>query len=148
MILSLPPDGKKQWSLLSALSAFQEFSSYLQLKRTHKMVHSFTAPISGSYSMVRSSRLIQSCQLPLGTALREDLRGACGCQPIPWSPVGSEEEEAGAGTPLGRRRGWCWGRPRWPAEAHLLSQDPELVPWASQGQGQPHPGQRGVVRLR
>lgn len=34
-----------------------EFSSYLQLKRTHKMACPFTAPISSLYSMVRCSRL-------------------------------------------------------------------------------------------
>ena len=119
MILSLPPDGEKKWSLLSALTALQEFPSYLQLKRTHKMAHPFTAPISGSYSMVRSSRLIQSCQLPLGTALQEDLRGACGdgCQPTPRSPVESEGEEAGVGSHLGGRRGWCWGSLQWLVEA-------------------------------
>lgn len=46
-----------------------EFSSYLQLKRTHKMACLFTPLISGSYFMVRCSRLTQSWQLHLCAAL-------------------------------------------------------------------------------
>lgn len=103
-----------------------ELSSYLQLKRTCKMACPFTAPISGSYSMVRCSRLTQSSQLHLGTALEEDKE--CMWR---WVPTCSlkpgEERETGAEAHLGGWRG-CVGT--WVEEEAVLG-----LTWVEEGAG-------------
>lgn len=128
-----------------------ELSSYLQLKRTHKMACPFTAPISGSYSVFRCSRLTQSSQLHLGTALEEDKEcmwrwmPTCSLKPgeererlvlrLTWVAgeavlgLGMEEEavlgltwvEEGAG--VGPPLGWCW------AWFQCLAEAASPVPW-------------------